>query len=249
MAAIGTVMSDSARSDIVTLINEYDGDPYYAGDDGGWKSGKKRLLEAVDKACDIAGAASASSLGSEFHKLAEIVNHGKIPRIVQPRLVAPLAHYRERVAGIKFLHQEILIINDEIQRAGSIDYLMELPKGTIGPDGEPIADPWVVSGDLKTGKWDVDYCAGVSAQLAGYGLGFRYNQETNERLPLHPDANREWAVMVHFPLSKSDARVGFHWISLEQGLRAAKANNFLDGVIKFFKSKDGKPIPFELGAA
>lgn len=148
MAAIGTVMSDSVRSEITHLINKYDGDPYYKGNDGGWQSGKSQLLAAVDKACEIAGSSTASSRGTEFHHLAEMVNSGQNPRIVQSHLVEHLQHYQDVMAPVKFLAQEILIVNDPLKRAGSIDYLMELPAGVETPDG--VSDrPIVAVGDLK----------------------------------------------------------------------------------------------------
>lgn len=246
MAAIGTVMSKTVQAEIATLINEYNGDPYYAGDDGGWQSGKKRLLEAVDKAAELAGSNSASAKGTEFHKLGELVNKGKTPTIVRDELVAPLKHYAERVAKIKFLHQEILIVNDELERAGSIDYLMEIPAGTVGPYGFPLFEPWVVAGDLKTGKWDYHYPAGMYAQLAGYGKGQRYDQETNTRTPLHPNMNTDWGVLVHYPLAAKDAEVKFYWVDLNLGMRAAKLNNELSNMISFFQSVKGKPVEFLL---
>jgi hypothetical protein len=148
MAAIGTVMSDSVRSEIANLINRYDGDPYYKGNDGGWQSGKSQLLAAVDKACEIGGSSTASSRGTEFHHLAELVNSGQTPRIVQPHLVEHLEHYQQVMAPVKFLAQEILIVNDLLGRAGSIDYLMELPAGVETPEGRSDK-PLVVAGDLK----------------------------------------------------------------------------------------------------
>lgn len=244
MAAIGVLMSDDARSQIVNLINEYDGDPYYKGDDGGFRSGKKRLLDAVDLACKVAGSDTASSRGTEFHKLGEMVNKGQEPRIVQEHLKGFLHHYRQRVAHIKFLAQEILIINDAIQRAGSIDYLMQL-SNVETPDGI-FHEELVVAGDLKTGKWDIDYPGGVSAQLAGYGLGQKYDQSTNTRTPLHPCASDKWAVIVHFPIGEREAEVGFYWVDLAVGLEAAKLNNRLDAMIKYYRSTKGKPIKFEV---
>lgn len=244
MAAIGVIMSDSVKSDISNLINEYDGDPYYAGDDGGSRSGKKRLLAAVDLACKVAGSDTASSRGTEFHKLGEMVNKGQEPRIVQEHLKGFLWHYRQRVAPIKFLAQEILIINDEIHRAGSIDYLMQL-SNIETPDGI-WHDELVVAGDLKTGKWDIDYPGGVCAQLAGYGLGQRYDQSTNTRTHLHPNSSSRWAVIVHFPIGEPGAEVAFYWVDMQVGLQAAKLNNRLDDMIKWFKSKKGKPIRFEV---
>jgi hypothetical protein len=246
MAAIGVIMSNSARSQIASLLNDYDGDPYYAGDDGGWRSGKARLLEAVDLACEVAGSSTASSRGTEFHKLGELVNTGRKPTVVQAHLADHLAHYQQMVAPIAFLAQEILIVNDDIQRAGSIDYLMRLPSGLTTPDGVLHEGNLVCVGDLKTGKWDVDYPAGVSAQLAGYGLGYRYNQETNERSPLHPDASSKWGVLVHYPIADPKATVKFYWVDLEIGLRAAILNNQLEKMINFYKSEKGKPIRFEL---
>lgn len=247
MAAIGVLMSDSARSEIVNLINEYDGDPYYRGDDGGFKSGKKRLLEAVELACKVAGSDTASSRGTEFHKLGEMVNKGRAPRVVQDHLVDFLDHYKQRVAPIKFLAQEILIVNDAIQRAGSIDYLMSL-SGVTTPDGVHHEEI-VVAGDLKTGKWDIEYPGGVSAQLAGYGLGFRYDQATNTRSPLHEQASDRWAVIVHFPIAEKGAEVSFYWVDMHMGLEAALLNNRLDKMISFYKSKAGKPIKFDLEGA
>lgn len=245
MAAIGVIMSESVKSDISNLINEYDGDPYYKGDEKGVaRSGKKRLLDAVDLACKIAGTDTASSRGTEFHKLGEMVNKGQKPRIVQDHLKAHLLHYQQRVAPVKFLAQEILIINDAIQRAGSIDYLMQL-SNVETPDGI-FHEELVAAGDLKTGRWDIEYPGGVSAQLAGYGLGQKYDQQTNIRSPLHPNASERWAVIVHFPIGEPNARVDFYWVDMIIGLEAAKLNNRLDAMTKFYKSTKGKPIKFEV---
>lgn len=244
MSAIGTVMSDSVRSEIATLINKYDGDPYYKGRDGGWKSGKAQLLDAVDKACEIAGSSSASARGTEFHHLAEMSNRGESPRIVQSHLVDSLTHYREAVSKVEFLAQEILIVNDELKRAGSIDYLMRLPAGVETPDGV-VDKPIVVVGDLKTGEWAADFPAAVYAQLAAYGLGQRYDQDTNTRYPLHEQFDSRWGVMVHFPLSKPGAKVRFFWVDLQTGMAAARLNNRIDDMIRFFRN-DGKLQEFEL---
>jgi hypothetical protein len=246
MAALGTVMSDSVRSQIVTLINEYKGDPYYAGDDGGTQSGKERLMESVENACKIAGSETASARGTEFHHLAELTNRGEKPTLVQPYLAVPLAHYRERVQRIKFHAQEITIVNDDIKRAGSIDYLLELPAGITTPDGVTHDKPLVCCSDLKTGKWDVEYPAGVAAQLAAYGLGMRYDQVTNTRSPLHPDLNTQWGVLVHYPLATPDAGVNFYFVSLQDGLEAARLNNRLGDMMRYFRSVKGKPVQFEI---
>lgn len=246
MAAIGTVMSKTVQAEIANLLNEYAGDPYYAGDDGGWRSGKRRLLDAVDKAAELAGSSSAAAKGTEFHKLGEMRNKGQTPTIVRDELVAPLKHYEDSVSRVTFLHQEILIVNDDIQRCGSIDYLMEIPAGTIGPHGEPLSEPWVVAGDLKTGKWDYHYPAGLYAQLSGYGKGLRYDQGTNTRSALHPNINTDWGVLVHYPLAVANSTVKFYWLDLNIGLEAARLNNRIDSMLKYFGSEKGKPVEFTL---
>lgn len=249
MAAIGVLMSAEASSEITTLINEYEGDPYYKGRDGGTQSGKSRLLTAVNKAADVAGASSKSALGTEFHKLGELVNKGKVPTLVRDTMRSHLHHYQQRVAPIKFLAQEILVIHDELKKAGSIDYLMELPAGVRTPDGTIHDEPMVVAGDLKTGQWAARYPAGVYAQLAGYGTGVRYDQETNTRSPLHERINNRWAVLVHYPLADPDPQVNFYWIDMEVGLRAAQLNNQIDRMVAYFQSEAGRPVKFDIPQA
>lgn len=247
-AVMGLMQSAAARSKVTTLLNQYDGDVYYAGNDGGSKSGKDRLLEVVDFAADLAGASRAAEEGTEFHGLWEKRNAGEKPLVVQPHLEKRLDYYCARTKPIRFLDAECTIVNDEFRRAGSMDHLMVIPKGATGPDGEPLEDDWVVAGDGKTGRWDARYPAGVTAQLATYGLGHRYNQETNERLPIHPELNRDWAVMIHYPLAEKDSEVSFYWISLKVGREAALLNNRIEAMTKYFDSVGGKPRRFELNA-
>lgn len=245
-AAMGLVMSPTARSKVVTLMNAYDGDPYYGGDDGGSQSGKSRLLEAVDFACDVAGAHRAAEEGTEFHGLWEKANAGEKPTIVQPHLQERLDHYLKCTKPIRFIEPECVVVNDEIERAGSMDHLMVIPKGSMGPFGERLEEDWVVGGDGKTGRWDAKYPAGIHAQLATYALGCRYNQETNERTAIHPELRTDWGVLIHYPLSSPEPDVGLYWVNLEIGRQAALLNNRLDAMIKWFDSTKGKPIPFTL---
>ncbi|MBF4194575.1 hypothetical protein MHAEM_21156 [Mycolicibacterium phlei] len=245
-AAIGVVMSDSVRSRVATLINQYKGDPYYAGDDGGSQSGKSRLLEAVELACEVAGANAAAEEGTEFHGLWELANAGKEPTVIQPHLKQRLDHYLRKTKPIRFIDAECLVVNDEIKRAGSMDHLAVIPKGAIGPYGEPLEEDWVVGADGKTGRWDARYPAGVYAQLATYVLGHRYNQDTNERTEIHPELRKDWGVLIHYPLAEKEPDVGFYWLDLEVGRQAALLNNRIDAMIKYFESARGKPIPFVL---
>lgn len=245
-AAVGVMLDASARSEVVTLINEYDADPWNKGDDGSARSGKDRLKAAVEQARNTAGQHVASSAGTEFHYLGELHNAGKTPRVVQEHLREPFEKYKKAVAPIKFLAQEILVVNDELELAGSPDYLTELPPGLTTPDGIFHSDPIVCVADLKTGKWDARYPLGVTTQLAAYGTGCRYDQENNVRTPLHPNINTDWGVMVHFPIREDDPDVHFYWVDLQLGLRAARIGKQVETVRSWFKRKESKLIELEL---
>lgn len=228
-AAVGILLDPAARSDVATLINEYDGDPWGKGDDGTARSGKARLKSAVDKARDTAGQNVASAAGTEFHKLGELVNQGKEPRVVQEHLKPLLDKYVKAVQSVEFLRQEMFVIQDELQLAGSVDYLLRLPDGDV------------VVADLKTGKWDYKFPMSVTTQIAGYATSVQYNQETGERTPLHPDLNPERGVLVHFPILLPDPQVTFYELDLRRGLRAARVAREIESVRREFNRKESAP--------
>lgn len=248
-AAVGILLDASARSEVATLINEYDADPWYNGDDGGTRSGKDRLKAAVEHARNTAGQHTAASAGTEFHKLGELHNQGKVPRIVQEQWADKFEQYKEAVAPINFLAQEILIIQDELELAGSVDYLMELPPGLRTPDGVLHEDSFVCVGDLKTGRWDAKRPMSVTCQLAAYGTGVRYDQATNTRTPLHERINTNWGVMVHFPIMVEGSQPRFYWIDLQVGKRAALIGKQVESVRKWFNRKDATPTELVMPAA
>ncbi|QFG10290.1 exonuclease [Mycobacterium phage DyoEdafos] len=239
-AAVGILLDASARSEVATLINEYDADPWYKGDDGGTRSGKERLKAAVEKARNVAGQHTAASAGTEFHKLGELRNKGESPRIVQDHLKEPLAQYDRAVEPIEFLEQEMLVVNDHLELCGSVDYLMGLPPGITTPDGEYHEDSLVVVGDLKTGRWDAKRPMSVTCQLTAYGTGVRYDQETNTRTPLHPRINNKWGVMVHFPIMTKNPKVRFYWVDLTLGLKASLLAKEVEAMRRVFSSKDSE---------
>ncbi|MCC3333541.1 hypothetical protein [Nocardia abscessus] len=233
-AAVGVMLDPAARSEIVTLINEYDGDPWNADEGGVAHSGKDRLKAAVEQARTTAGQHVAASAGSEFHKLGELVNRGQEPRLVQDHLKPLLAEYKAAVAPIRFLRQELFVVNDELRRAGSLDYLLQLPDGRV-----------LVS-DLKTGKWDVRYPMSVTTQIAGLATAVVYDQETGERRPIHPDLDTTTGLLVHFPIMLPDPRVRFYELDLELGVRAARIARDIEDLRNAFKRKGAEPRPLEV---
>lgn len=242
-AAVGILLDSSARSQIATLVNEY-GDPWNAESDDKFTP-KDRLKQAVEQARNTAGQHTASSAGTEMHKLGELHNKGVTPRIVQPHLTDLFDHYKQAVEPFEFLAQELLIVNDTLELCGSVDYLMRVPAGARTPDGTVWDDPMVVVGDLKTGRWDARYPMSVTCQLAAYGTGLRYEQDANVRLPLHENVNTEWGLLVHFPIMSRDPRVRFYWVDLRLGLRAALLGRQVEEMRSVFKRKDAELV--ELG--
>lgn len=234
------MLDRSARSEVVTLINEYDGDPWYNGDDGTPRSGKTRLKAAVEQARTTAGQNNASSAGTEMHKLGELHNEGKTPKVVQAHLKEPFEQYKQAVEPVEFMQQEVLVVNDHLKLCGSADYLMALPGGITTPDGVFHAEEMVVVGDLKTGRWDAKRPMSVTCQLTAYGTGEKYDQETNTRTPLHPSINNDWGVMVHFPIMEKNPQVRFYWVDLKLGLEACILAQQVEAMRGRFNRKDAE---------
>lgn len=226
-AAVGVMLDPGARSEIVTLINEFDGDPWSHED--GPHSGKDRLKTAVDQARTTAGQHTAAAAGTEFHKLGELVNRGQEPRLVQDHLKPLLAEYKSAVSPIRFLRQELFVVNDEIRRAGSLDYLLQLPDGRI------------MVADLKTGKWDVRFPMSVTTQIAGAASAVVYDQATGERRPIHPDLDTTTGLLVHFPILQPNPKVRFYEVDLVLGMRAARAAREIEDLRNAFQRKTSAP--------
>lgn len=233
-AAVGVMLDASARSEIVTLINEFDADPWNADEGDQAHSGKSRLKAAVEQARTTAGQHTAASAGTEFHKLAELVNSGREPRLVQDHLKPLLDEYRMAVAPIRFLRQELFVVNDELRRAGSLDYLLQLPDGRV-----------MVS-DLKTGKWDVQYPMSVTTQVAGLANAVVYDQSTGERRWIHPDLDTTTGLLVHFPIRQPNPKVAFYELNLELGARAGRLARDIEGLRKEFGRKGAELKPLEV---
>ncbi|MEU2002009.1 hypothetical protein ACH47B_13040 [Rhodococcus sp. NPDC019627] len=233
-AAMGVIRSDSARSDLYSLMNEFNGDP--------WNSdGKKRLKDAVWKARQAAGSETASSAGTEFHMLAQFEHEGKSPAFVAPELRGLFDEYRRKVSRLEFLGAELFVVQDELQLAGSTDFVVRLPDGCTLTrfDGtvEDISNK-VVIGDLKTGKHDPNYPLSPTTQLSGYSHSVRYDQKTGRRWEIHPELDPTVGLLVHFPILTENPQVGLYPLDLSFGWEAAKVAAEVKRVRKIPKLKE-----------
>lgn len=175
----------------------------------------KREFNAVCKeAKEAAGASSGASSGTGLHSYTEAADRGEWPEFISAPDAERLHAYADATsgAGYKALEAETFIVNDQVRAAGTFDRLW------LCPDGK------VRVGDLKSGKWDLDYPLGVTVQIAVYANGNRYDPETGARSPLHADLDLTTGLLVHLPPSGGCTVVP---LDLERGWRAARAADFV----------------------
>lgn len=168
----------------------------------------KRMVNNICKeAKEAAGASTGRSAGTGFHHLTEAIDKGMEPLFVpesdRPRLDA----YRKAMAPYEVLDVETFVVCDEARAAGTFDRLLRCPDGKVRV------------GDLKSGKSEADYPLATTMQLAIYAHGKRYNPETGERTPLHPDLDVTQGLLIHMP-PKGGCRV--ITLNLDKGWRAAR---------------------------
>ena len=236
-AAIGVIRSESARSDLYSLMNEFAGDP--------WNSdGKSRLKEAVWKARQAAGSETASSAGTEFHKYTESVDmEDRMPEFVKPELAVLLRQYQRsmRESGLEMLAAEVFAVQDELQLAGSMDRVVRLPDGSsltrIDGTVEDVSGR-VVIGDLKTGKSDPAFSLSPTVQISVYSNSVQYSQKTGERWPVHPELDPTVGLLIHFPILTPNPQVRLYPLDLSFGWRAAQVAAEVKGVRKIPKLKE-----------
>lgn len=184
---------------------------------------KKLINSVVADACEAAGASTGRSAGTGFHHLTEAIDKGIealfVPEADKPRLEA----YRKATAPYEPLDIETFVVCDEVRSAGTFDRLYRCPDGKVRV------------GDLKSGKSEADYPFATTLQLAIYAHGKRYNPETGERTPLHPDLDMTRGLLIHMP-PKGGCRV--ITLDLEKGWRAARAADVVHHEFRKWQAAD-----------
>jgi hypothetical protein len=169
------------------------------------------LNKIANDCVEASGGYSRANLGTSLHKITEQIDLGLKPAIL-PGLQADIDAY---VAGIAasgiVMHDEfieVLLINDELEYAGTADRIVTLVDGRL------------VIFDLKTGT-DLSYSYGnISVQLAMYANAeYRYDWKTGERQPM-PALDKTVGIICHLPAG--DATVNFYEVDLVAGWEAAQ---------------------------
>lgn len=150
----------------------------------------KRDLNAIcSEATEAAGASKGASAGTGLHSLTQAIDLGNEPLWVPEADQARLEDYRRETAGYEALDVELFVVNDTIRAAGTFDRLYRCPDGKVRV------------GDLKSGKSEADYPLSTTVQIATYANALRYDPETGERTPLHPDLDLTTGILIHLPAS------------------------------------------------
>lgn len=181
MTAIGVVKDREAQNRIASMLHA-DPEPF--------KTRKGELNEAVERAFLAGGGDRAASSGTSIHEFTEQIDAGNPPppELVPPEWGGLVDAYIWSTADLEPLDAEMFVVVDELKVAGSFDRLWRLPDGRV------------LIGDLKTGAHDPKYPSGVTTQIAIYSRGRRYDPDTGERSPIHPDLDTSTGLLVHLPL-------------------------------------------------
>ncbi|AXN53648.1 exonuclease [Gordonia phage Ronaldo] len=214
---IGVAKDDGIRSDFISMVNEGYPDP--------WNSGKHkikyRLIKAAEAAMAASGTNKSSSAGTEFHGIGERINRGQ-PVHVRKELQPLVDQYCVAVRDFEFISIEAFVVNDALEVAGSVDYVVRLPDwfSIPLPSGEDLhLGGKVVVADLKTGQYKPFE---VGGQLAAYGFAQKYDQATNLRSPIHEDLCTDWGLVIHFPIRDENPEVRFYLVDINKGLENAE---------------------------
>lgn len=179
---------------------------------------KKELRE---KALDKGTANEAADMGTGLHAMTARVEDASDTSFDPPEQFVPdLRAYTDLLSRYGLVSElvEVHMVNDDFKAAGTADRVYRLTRQLVAPDGSVLQPGDLVLGDLKTGA-KLDFSLpGYCVQLAIYATGQLYDVHSNRRLPT-PPINPNWALLVHLPFGKADAKL--LWCPVNIGLVGA----------------------------
>lgn len=173
---------------------------------------KKQLDGYIDLALEHAGRNYKANMGTAIHGLIERHYTDFAPKAIKADVQSALDAFDS--AGMKVLASETFVANDELQAAGSFDYIVEVPLPGWGP----------VIADVKTGSISGKGLQ-FAVQLAGYANSDVYDWHDDTRHPLESltdglRLNRNDGLLIHVPLGAG--KTTFHHVNLRLGIHAAR---------------------------
>lgn len=208
MTAIGVTISPEIFCRVAELVDLSD-NPY--------EDHKTALGKLAEKAQEVAGSTIKRELGITLHEWTAIYDKTQDIDLIPAEHQADIQAYADTLArhGVKVLDNEVFVVVDEIEIAGTLDKLILMPDGRT------------LTGDLKTGAREPRYPMAVGMQVSGYSRGDRYDLLTHERSPLGVD--QEDGVLMHLPsesgtceLYPLNLRAGWQNLMLAKDLKRAR---------------------------
>lgn len=201
-AVFGTVKDKSLAWQFRALVSEH-ADP--------WTAAKDEVQDLLRLAEKIGGSEQKSGVGTSIHRLCHLRDIGAEITYPVVQLEPWLDCYAEAMEPFEVLDDEVFVVCDELQTAGSFDRLLRDMK-----TGE------VMLGDIKSGRRVNEFAMSPTVQVAIYGRSKRYDQETGIREPIHPDLNIHKGVLIHLPYGPGDPECTTYPLDLDEGYRLAK---------------------------
>jgi hypothetical protein len=197
-----------------------------------------QVKDIARRAKDAAASDQASNLGTVLHHWTEQLDLGLavIGEEMPADYEALLEQYVEKTRGLEMIETELFVVCDELGAAGTLDRLIRLPDGAV------------VVGDLKTGRHAATFGAlSCAIQTAVYAHGERYDPETGERTPLHPDLDVSRTLLLHMPLPKAEElpTVSLHMLDGAWGWYGAQLSR---SVLELRKTKVASPYVLDAPA-
>lgn len=200
-AAVGVVRDKALHAQIAHLASAHS-DP--------WNSDAKTpLKQIVEQAQKIGGSDHASGMGTAFHGLTEIVDAGQQPEFAPEELLPWLDAYQKALSDWEIMLVEPFLVCDELQAAGSADRVLQ----------HKVTGQIVVA-DIKTGDKEPQYPMKVTAQVAIYARGMRYDQQTGRRDIVGADTTT--GMLIHVPIRAKQPRCDLYPLDLKTGWDIAR---------------------------
>lgn len=183
MTAIGITITPDLFVQVARLVDDAVSDPY--------AENRSALIKLAEKAQEAAGSTIKRELGTTLHEWAAIWDRTHDLDLIPAEHRADIEAYALALGRhhVAVLENEVFVVVDEIEIAGSLDKLLQFQM----PTGR------VVLGDLKTGQVEPQYPMNVEMQVAGYVHGERYDLLSHERSSLHPDLDLDEGMLIHLP--------------------------------------------------
>lgn len=179
---------------------------------------KSKLTEIVERALDTAGSHDAANYGTGVHAcIADMLEGGdyeRYPSDVIEYAAAALSLLEDEGYDVELVEQAV--VNDELQSAGTFDFLLRHRK-----TGQHYI------GDTKTSKAQALKYSGLSwaTQLAVYARAeWLWDQDEQQRHPWGTPPSPEVGIIVHVPSDALD-KAKLVYLDLDGGYRAALLSN------------------------